>query len=131
MGMWIFMLILALPIPLIMIGFGKCMLTTGSEAISDWFGYRTKLAMKNINTWSFAQKYYGRLLYKPGYFFLIVILVAMAAVYGKGSEAASIAGAIAESVPVVYLLLAIIPTERAMHRTFHKDGSYRKENKIN
>lgn len=129
MGIWIFMIIIALPIPLIMIGFGKAMLTTASEEISDWFGYRTELAKKNKNTWAFAQKYYGRLLYKPGYFFLVLNAVVMAAVFGKGEDAASIAGGTVVVVTTLYLLVAIIPTQIAMHKTFHKDGSYREENR--
>lgn len=125
MAMWIFMFILALPIPIIMIFLGKYMLSTGYKQISDWVGYRTEFAKKNMDTWVFAQKYYGRLLYKPGFICLIFVLIVMLSLLGKSDDAVAIGGAVAEIVPVSYMLIVIIPTERALKRTFNKDGSYK------
>lgn len=125
MAMWIFMFILALPIPIIMIFLGKYMLSTGYKQISDWVGYRTGFAKKNMDTWAFAQKYYGRLLYKPGFICLIFVLIVMLSLLGKSDDAVAIGGAVAEILPVGYILIVIIPTERALKRTFNKDGSYK------
>ena len=119
------MFILALPIPIIMIFLGKYMLSTGYKQISDWVGYRTEFAKKNMDTWVFAQKYYGRLLYKPGFICLIFVLIVMLSLLGKSDDAVAIGGAVAEIVPVGYMLIVIIPTERALKRTFNKDGSYK------
>lgn len=125
MAMWIFMFILALPIPIIMIFLGKYMLSTGYKQISDWVGYRTGFAKKNMDIWAFAQKYYGRLLYKPGFICLISVLIVMLSLLGKSDDAVAIGGAVAEILPVGYILIVIIPTEWALKRTFNKDGSYK------
>ena len=118
LGIWIFMVIMALPIPLIMIGVGKYMLGSGSEEINDWLGYRTSFSKKNKDTWAFAQKYYGRLLYKPGMFILVGSILTMIPVFGMSSDTIAVAGCVVE----LYLLAGIIPTERALHKTFDKTG---------
>lgn len=125
MAMWIFMFIMALPVPMIMIIIGKYMLSTGYKQISDWIGYRTELSKRNMDTWAFAQKYYGRLLYKPGFICLIFVLIVMVSLLGKSTDAVAVGGAVAEILPVGYMLIVIIPTERALKRTFNQDGSYK------
>lgn len=125
MAMWIFMFILALPIPVIMITLGKYMISKGYKQVSDWVGYRTKLSKTNKDTWEFAQKYYGRLLYKPGFICLIFVLIVMLSLLGKSTDTVAIGGAVAETIPIAYMLIIIIPTERAIKRTFNQDGSYK------
>ena len=56
MVMWVFMFILALPIPIIMIFLGKYMLLAGYKQSSDWIGYRTEFARKNMDTWAYAKE---------------------------------------------------------------------------
>lgn len=63
MVFWIFMLIMELLMPLTMIGFGRYFAGQAPKEINSAFGYRTKMSMKNQETWEFAHKYFGKLWY--------------------------------------------------------------------
>ena len=47
MEFWIFMLIMDLPLPFTMIGFGRYFMKKAPKEINSVFGYRTSMSMKN------------------------------------------------------------------------------------
>ena len=77
MGFWIFMLFCDLLIPAVMIGFGGVWKKKPPKEINGFYGYRTAMAMKNRDTWTFAHKYCGKIWYICGWILLVVTIPAM------------------------------------------------------
>ena len=61
MWFWWFMFISDLLIPLVMIVGGMMMWKRTPKKINGIYGYRTSRSMKNLDTWTFAHRYIGRL----------------------------------------------------------------------
>lgn len=125
MGFWIFMLISDLLIPAVMIGFGQCFLKSIPGDINMVFGYRTKMSMKNQDTWDFAHKYCGRIWRSCGLILLPLSIIPLLFVIGKNEDVVGTVGGIVCGVQLVPLVGSIIPTELALRRTFDKDGRRR------
>ena len=121
MGFWIFMLVMNLIIPVIMTGFGWYFLKGRPKEINHIVGYRTKLSMRNQDTWRFAHQYCGKLWFVLG--LILLILTPLIMVLGLKLDNNIDYGGIICTVQVILLVGTIIPTERALHRTFNKDGS--------
>lgn len=122
MGFWVFMLAMALLIPLTMIGFGRYFAGGGPGNVSNVFGYRTRRSMRNRDTWQFAHKYCGRLWFWWGLILLPPSAAVMLLVLGKGEDAVGTAGGILCLVQSLPLVIAIPLTERALTRTFDPAG---------
>lgn len=122
MGFWIFMLLTDLLIPLTMIGFGKLFLKRPPGTINDMFGYRTKMSMKNKDTWDFAHKYCGKIWYICGWIMLPLSVLALFLVLGRDTDTVGNVGGIVCGVQMMPLIGAILPTEIALKNTFDKDG---------
>lgn len=122
MGFWIFMFICNMLIPLLMIGFGRVMWKTPPQKINGVYGYRTKRSMKNMDTWKFAHEFCGRLWWKIGWIMLGISVVVQLP-FVKGSEdAVGTLGFVLCMVQCGVLVLSIVPTERALKRTFDENG---------
>ena len=125
MGFWIFMLIMDLLIPLTMIGFGKYFLKTAPKEINALFGYRTTMSMKNKDTWIFAHNYCGKIWYICGLMLLPVSIIVMILVIGKTKDTVGNVGGILCGVQMIPLIGSIFPTEKALKKTFDKNGNRR------
>ncbi len=123
MGFWIFMMITNLLIPLTMVGFGKYFIKNAPKEINMIFGYRTTMSMKNKDTWAFAHKYCGKLWLKLGYILLVASAMAMFVVIGKDENVIGSFGGIVCGVQMVFLIRTIFTTEKALRKTFDKDGN--------
>lgn len=121
MGFWIFILVMNLIIPVIMTGFGWYFLKGRPKEINHIVGYRTKLSMRNQDTWRFTHQYCGKLWFVLG--LILLILTPLIMVLGLKLDNNIDYGGIICTVQVILLVGTIIPTERALHRTFNKDGS--------
>lgn len=126
MGLWIFMLIIVLFIPAIMILFGALFKKSVPVEINYVFCYRTNMSMKNKDTWEFAHRYLGRLWFRLGLILIFPSTLALLFVLGQSKDCIGYIGATIEFFQLAILLLSLIPTERALRRTFYPDGS-RKE----
>ncbi|HCW04206.1 MAG TPA: hypothetical protein DGK91_06570 [Clostridium sp.] len=122
MGFWIFMFIMNLLIPLTMIGFGSYFYKKASKEINHVFGYRTRLSMKNRDTWEFAHHYCGKLWRKIGWIMLPISAIAMVFVFGKEIDTVGLYGGVLNGIQVSILLVSIFPTEIALRRRFDKKG---------
>jgi len=125
MGFWIFMFLINLLIPITMLGFGKYFSKSAPKEINGVFGYRTSMSMKNKDTWEFAHHYCGKLWVTLGWITLIISAVAMLLVVGKNESAVGIVSIVLSGIQFVFLIGSIFPTEKALKRTFDKDGNRR------
>ncbi len=125
MGFWIFMMIMELLIPIIMVVFGKVFMKRPPSTINFAYGYRTKRSMKNMDTWIFAHKYFGKIWYISGLILLPVSVIPMILVVGKEPGIVGSVGGIVNFVQLILLIGAIIPTEYALSKRFDCEGNAR------
>lgn len=126
MGFWIFMLSMDLLTPLVMLGFGKMFLSGNPKEINFVFGYRTSMSVKNKDTWQFAHSYCGKLWFRIGLILLPVSIIPLLFVINGNMNTVAIVGGIVCAVQVVVLLCSIIPVEKALKRTFDRNGNRKK-----
>ena len=126
MGFWVFMLAMNLIIPLSMIFLGKYFSKHAPGQINMLFGYRTARSMKNQDTWQFAHHYFGKLWFKMGLWLLVLTEAAMLPGLGKDADAVGKLGGLLCLVQIPVMLYTIFPTERALKKTFDKDGNRKK-----
>ena len=126
MGIWFMMLGFNLLIPAIMLGAGKLFSRNAPRDINWVIGYRTTMSMKNEDTWGFAHKIAGAFWWKWGWVCLAVTAAAMLLVLGRSEELVSTVGSILMFTQLVPVIAVIPHTEKALRRTFDKDG-HRKE----
>ena len=122
MWFWWFMLVCDLLVPVIMILCGRMMWKHAPGKINGVMGYRTSRSMKNMDTWKFAHDYCGRLWWKIGWIMLIVSFIIHFPIYGKLDNVIGWTGGILTMVQCVVLIVSIFPTERALKRTYNKEG---------
>ncbi len=116
------MLVMNMLVPVTMIFFGKFFLNRAPREINMVFGYRTNMSMKNKDTWEFAHKYFGKVWFVCGWVLLLLSVILMLFVMGKDEDTVGYAGGIINVVQLVFLMAPIIPTERALKKTFDKNG---------
>ena len=122
MVVWI-MTLCSLLTPGIMLIAGRMMWKRPPRKINGIFGYRTKRSMQNMDTWTFAHDFCGRLWWKIGWIMLGVSALALSALRG-GTDTTFAAGCVALMTgQCVVLIASIFPTERALERTFSRDGT--------
>lgn len=126
MEFWIFMFFMDLLIPLTMIVFGHYFMHTAPKKINAWFGYRTKMSMKNCDTWIFAHQYCGKCWLYLGLLLLPLTIIIMVLVSKETNNTIGIVGLMICLIQMIPLIGAIVPTEIALKRTFDQKG---KENK--
>lgn len=122
MGFWIFLFIMNLLIPATMIGFGKLFQSQAPKEINFVFGYRSTMSMKNKDTWEFSHLYCGRLWWRIGWIMLILTAILMTTAIGKDDDTASLYAGTITAIQVVFLMLPIYFTEKALKKHFDKNG---------
>ena len=126
LGMWILMLVCNLPIPAVMIGIGRQYEAKPPRKINGLSGYRTKRSMKNQDTWDFAQAYMGKVWRKAGWGLLPLTVLGQAlTLFCPTIESMCMWSLAPTTVGVVALIATIFPVERALKRTFDKNGNRR------
>ena len=127
MGFWIFMLAMGLLFPAIMILFGAIFTKTAPKRINYIFGYRTDMSMKNRDTWEFAHKYIGKLWFRFGLLLIPITVIPMLFVIGKTENIVSAVGLIVSFINTIVLIVPIFFTEKALNKTFDKEGKRKAE----
>ncbi len=120
MFFWWFMLINGLLIPGIMILFGWLLWKHGPKDINSFYGYRTKRSRKNVESWQFAQEYFGRLWFKLGLILFPVSLIAYIPFIHGNQDQLGVVGLIIMTVQMLIILWPIIPTERQLKKRFQE-----------
>lgn len=122
MGFWIYMLVMDLLIPVSMFAFGKRFQSRPPQTINSAFGYRTSMSMKNEDTWQFAHHYMGRIWKASGIVTGAVTLVVFLFLLGRGENTVGTVGGVLCFLQMLPLIGVIVPTEKALHKAFDKDG---------
>ena len=125
MGFWIFMLIMNLLIPIVMVVFGSRYAKKPINKINYISGYRTRMSMKNNDTWVFAHKYIGKLWRIIGVIMFIPAIVVMIFLLGKEIEVIGIFGLIPTGIQLIFMIIPIFFTEKALSANFDKEGNRR------
>ena len=123
MGFWFFMLAMNLILPLTMIFLGKYFSKRAPKEINMLFGYRTTRSTKNSDTWQFAHHYFGKLWYKSGLILLGLTIFWMLPMIGMDTDTIGELGGFLCLAQLPAMLGAIWPTEKALKKTFDKDGN--------
>ena len=121
--MWWFILICDLLIPIVMILAGIIMWKHAPKQINGLLGYRTTRSMKNMDTWKFAHDHCGRLWWKIGLILLIATIPTHLPFYHSSDDTLSALSLIVTGVQLVLLIASVFPTEIALKKTFHDDGT--------
>lgn len=118
--MWFFitMFICNLLIPLVMLIGGYCMYKRPPKEINGAVGYRTKMSMKNKDTWAFAHNYCGKLWIKLGAILLIPTIISQLFFIHASDNVIGNVTIVLESVQIIVLLGSIVPVEKALKKTF-------------
>ena len=122
MGFWIFMLVMELLVPVIMILVGYAYVKHAPKEINGVSGYRTARSMINRDTWEFANHHFARTWRIVGWILLPLVVAAMLSVFGRDEKAVGDFGLGLIAIQAVVLLASIIPTERALRKTFDENG---------
>lgn len=122
MGFWIFMTVIVLLMPISMIGFGRLFIRKPPDQINSFYGYRTRMSMKNKETWNFAHYHFGKLWWILGWILLVVSIVLQIYVMGQDENTVGLAGGVVVAVQLLSLCCCIIPVERALKKNFDADG---------
>lgn len=125
MGFWVFMIIMDTIMPLTMIVFGKYFMHRTPREINRVYGYRTAMSMKNITTWDFAHKHFGKIWYYLGTIILSLSVIAMLFCISKDYGTIETVGGIICGVQLALVFISIVPTEIALRKTFDKNGNRR------
>lgn len=125
MVFFISMFICNLLIPATMIITGYFMYKKQPKDINGVIGYRTPMSSKNMDTWKFAHDYCGRLWLKIGIILLVPSIIVQIPFANSDENTVGILTLIIEGVQLVFLLGSILPVERALKRTFDKNGKRR------
>ena len=81
--------------------------------------------MKNMDTWKFAHDYCGRLWQRIGAFLLPLSVLIHIPFYRSDVKTIGCVGSVFVMIQVLILAASLIPTERALKRTFRDDGTRR------
>ena len=125
MWFWWFMLFCGGLTPVLMLACGWMMWKHCPKTINGLIGYRTPRSMQNMDTWKFAHEYIGKLWWKVGWILLLPSIAVYLPFYGGTEQTISIVGCVLIAVQLVVLLCTIIPTEKALKKTFGEDGTRR------
>lgn len=86
------------------------------------------MSVKNRDTWEFAHKYCGKIWYVSGIVLLPLSIVSMFFVLGKNEDTTGTFGLIICIIQLIPLVGAVFPAERALKKTFDKNGDRRQQN---
>ena len=102
---------------------GAAMYKRSPKNINRIYGYRTARSMKNIETWTFAHRYCGRLWFILGLILLIPTILAQIPFFHSNDDVIGTVGSIIMLVQVAAMAIPIIPTETALKKTFFDNGT--------
>ena len=124
---WAILLVDVFAVPAILLGFGRRFLKKPPQGINSAYGYRTSMSMKNQDTWDFAHQVCGRVWWRMGWLMLALSAVLLAWMQGRpgGEHTNWLLGILVAFGEGAVLILTIIPVERALKRTFDKNGNRR------
>ena len=125
MAFHIFMLVCNLLVPIAMLVFGLLFEKRPPKKINYVYGYRTTRSMKNQDTWQFAHRFCGRLWKRLGGITLLIPLLFTIFTWKLDIEELGYASIALLFLQLVILFVSIVPTEKALKKTFDEYGRRR------
>ena len=120
MRYWILMTLLALLIPVLMIGFGYYYRARIPKTMRS--GYRTARSKKSRETWVYAHRMLGVLFRRLGWLLLAVSVCVMVFMRGKDEDTLANVSGTLNMVQAAVMALSFIPVEHALKRNFDENG---------
>lgn len=127
---WIFILVVVLIFPMLMIAFGNSFVKNPPTSINKYFGYRSKMSMKNIQTWRFAHQSIGKIWNKFGLVLVPFSIIVMLFVIGKSDDIVGILGCIICGIQIITTFVTIFLTELELKKTFDANGERRDQKNV-
>ena len=93
--------------------------------INSVCGYRSRRSKMNKDTWKFAHENCGKRWFVIGLIILPPTILVQIPFYGKSDDAIGYLSLVICIIECTILLLSIIPTERALAKTFDENGNRR------
>jgi uncharacterized membrane protein len=113
-------------LPLVMVICGMSYTKRGPKKITRLQGYRSKMSMKNRETWDFAHKNLGDLWFKLGAPLLAVTSVVSLLVFRETTKQITTWCCVIFVIQLVIMVLPVAYTEKALKENFDENGKWRK-----
>ena len=113
-------------LPLVMVICGMSYTKRGPKRITRLQGYRSKMSMKNRETWDFAHKNLGDLWFKLGAPLLAVTSVVSLLVFRETTKQITTWCCVIFVIQLVIMILPVVYTEKALKENFDENGKWRK-----
>ena len=122
MGLWAFMFVVALLLPILFLCMGAAFRKGGPKEINSVVGYRTHRSMQSVEAWRFAHQYSGALFQKIGLVSLPLSAAAMLALLffenGLENGLVCLVALVLLVLQMIALLVPIYFTERELKKRF-------------
>ncbi len=128
MWFWWFLMGCNILVPIIMAVFGIVMWKRCPKKINAWYGYRTEMSMKNMDTWRFAHEYCGNWWWRLGFIILVPSVLVMLPFYNATESSITVVYLISTAIQIIFMIFPIVKTERALKERFNLDGTPKNEN---
>ena len=113
-------------LPLVMVICGMSYTKRGPKKITRLQGYRSKMSMKNRDTWDFAHKNLGDLWFKLGAPLLAVTSVVSLLVFRESTKQITTWCGVIFVIQLVIMVLPVFYTEKALKENFDENGKWKK-----
>lgn len=123
MGYKIIMLISVIFIPLLLIVIGKIFAKFPSKEPNIAIGFRTKLSMKNKDTWDYAQKLFPLCWIKLGTILLVISVIILFLLYNDDKDYIGKLVLIIMLIQVALMLGSIFFVNTKLKKAFNSDGT--------
>lgn len=112
-------------LPVVMVICGMSYTKKGPKRISKVQGYRSKMSMKNRETWDFSHKYLGDLWFKLGVPLLAMTSVVSLLVFRESDERILFWCTVIMVIQIVIMALPVYFAEKALKTNFDENGKWR------
>ena len=123
--MLVYYMITGLLLPTMLVGFGAIFRSHPPKNINMAFGYRTSRSMKSRESWDFANRYWGALVFRIGLAAEGVTLAVLAAGYLASPGQMGNLSLVMSGLQIVLLFVSIPLTERQLKKRFDDNGKPR------
>lgn len=123
MGFWIFMLVVDLLIPFSLMILGMIYIYRPPKKINQYSGYRTAMSMKNLDTWIFAHRKFGKILVPVGSILFIVAIGISVLLFNLELINISIFGGVEVFFQFIAMVISAILVEKSLRKNFDENGN--------
>lgn len=122
MWFWLYF-IFSLIIPIFQIIAGLFMYLKCPKNINYILGYRTKMSMKNQETWKFAHRLAGRIWFIAGINILLFSALIYIPFYNSSDEKLLVIMLILSFIQFLFIILPVFFIEKALKANFDEEGN--------